>query len=192
MTRAILLLLLPIAKAMSTPYITHSFTFPHIPYHTGMRHIHTPEQCVETYAVLPPGFRITRTDPPQILGAYHTIAFRFNTAINCGKTPHHGVMFSSDPNTSQLLFMNTTGTPYMLVSYSIRAYCPPRLSSMPYEGGHRLLITGTFLRQSTLLEDICIKRKVDAQKVQSAIQSHRPENEDKHLKAYRQRIMKLN
>jgi hypothetical protein len=80
---------------MSTPYVTHSFTFPHIPYRTGMRHIHTPEQCVETYAVLPPGFRITRTDPPQKHGAYHTIAFRFNTAINCGKNPHHACRIPS-------------------------------------------------------------------------------------------------
>ena len=185
-------LLLPVASAMSTPYITHSFTFPHIPYHTGLKHIHTPEKCVEAYAVLPPGFRITRTDPPQILGVYHTIAFRFNTAIHDRKQTHHGVMFSSDAHSSQLLFMDAEGTPYMLVTYSIRAYVPPRLSSTSYEGGHKLMITGTFLRPSTLIEDICTRRMVDAQKVQSTIQSHRPENEDRHLRAYRQRVLKLN
>jgi hypothetical protein len=177
---------------MATPYVTHSFTFPHIPYHAALRHIHTPEKCVEVYAVLPPGFRITRTEPPQRLGNYHSIAFRFNTAIHNRRQTHHGVMFSSSPDCSQLLFMDTTGTAYMLVSYSVRAYCPPRASSASYEGGHKLQITGTFLRPSTLIEAICTRRKVDAQKVQNAIQSHRPENEDRHLRAYRQRILKLN
>jgi hypothetical protein len=186
---SLLLLLATAANALS-PYIVHTFTFPHIPYHRGLKHIHTPEQCIEAYAVLPPGFEIVQTHPPQRLRAYHTIGFRFKTIL-CGREErHHATLFTSSPDTSQLLLMDEEGVPYMLVCYSVRAYVPPRTTSAPFEGGHTLLVTGSYLRTPTELEVLCTRRPVERHVVLNAIQSHhRDTYEDAYLKAYRHRVL---
>jgi len=188
MLRILLLLLLPTQAPclLQPPYITHSFTFPHIPYHLGLRHIHTPEQCVEPYALIPPDFRITQTYPPQCLNAYRAVGFRFTTVL--GKGQHYGTMFSCSPECSQLLLMDPTGTPYMLVSYSVRAYVPRATSS--FEGGHTLVVTGSYLRVPDELELLLTRRLVTKEVVQGCIQVHKSACEDKNLKIYRHGVMK--
>ena len=179
-----LLLLFPVlTSALLSPlYITHSFTFPHIPYHCAVRHIHTPEQCIEPYALLPPDFKIVQTSPPQRLNAYHAVGFEFTTVL-CARR-HHAALFSSSPDCAQLLLMDPAGTPYMLVSYSVRAYVPRSTSS--FEGGHTLLVTGTYLRTPTELELLLTRREVKKQAVQNSIQAHRSPCEDRNLRMYRQ------
>ena len=181
----LLLLLTPITTALH--YITHSFTFPHIPYHCALRHIHTPEQCVEPYALLPPDFRITETSAPRRLSAYDTVDFRFTTALT--QAPHHGTMFSCSPECSQLLLMDAQGTAYMLVSYSVRAYVPR--ATVAFEGGHTLLVTGSYLRIPGELERMFAQRLVTREMVQTRIQVHRSACEDRNLKLYRHRVLRF-
>jgi len=182
----------PIQIPTAHPYIVHSFTFPHIPFHRGVRHIHTPERCVEAYAVLPPGFEIVRTHPPERIQAYHAVGFRFRTILCGRKDLHHGALFSSSADASQLLLMDAERVPYMLVTYSVRAYTPPRVTTAPFEGGHTLLVTGSYLRTPSELEALCTRRPVERQTVLNAIQSHhRVADEDAHLRAYRHRVLHL-
>jgi len=187
-----LLTILPTVHTFNTPpYIVHSFTFPHIPYHRALRHIHTPEHCVEVYAVLPPGFKIIQTFKPQNFNSYNAILFRFTTLACSTREQHYATLFSSSPEWSQLLLMDATNTPYMLVSYSVRAYSPPHKSASTFEGGHTLLVTGSYLKLPTELESLCTRRIVERKSVQTAIQSHRSACEDKNLKEYRHRVLKL-
>ena len=187
-----ILTILPTVQTFNThPYIIHSFTFPHIPYHRALRHIHTPEHCVEVYAFLPPGFQIIQTSTPLNFNTYNAIEFRFTTIMCSKKEQHRAALFSSSPECSQLLLMDSTGTPYMLVSYSVRAYSPQHVSASSFEGGHSLLVTGSYLKSPTELESLCTQRMVERQSVQTAIQSHRSACEDKNLKAYRLRVLKL-
>jgi hypothetical protein len=80
----------------------------------------------------------------------------------------------------------------MLVTYSVRAYTPPRATTAPFEGGHTLLVTGSYLRIPSELETLCARRPVERQTVLSAIQSHdRAADEDAHLRAYRHRVLHL-
>ena len=174
-----------------TQYITHSFTFPHIPYHNALRHIHTPERCVEVYGILPPCFEIVKTSPPQRINTYNAVSFRFTTIMCAPKERHHAVLFSSSPDASQLLLMDTTGTPYMLVSYSVRVYLPQHTTSAPFEGGHTLMITGSHLRTPSELETLCSQRVVDRQAIQNAIQIHKDTHEDRHLRAYRHNVLRV-
>ena len=194
MKQTIILLISTLATAHtfnSNPYIVHSFTFPHIPYYRALRHIHTPEQCVEVYAVLPPGFSIIQTFAPQKFNTYNAIGFRFTTTM-CGRTESHSAaLFSSTPDSSQLLLIDSTGAPYMLVSYSIRVYVPQHKSFSSFDGGHTLLVTGSYLKQPSELESIYTRRMVAKESVQSAIQSHRSSCEDKNLKTYRQMVLRL-
>ena len=182
-----LFLLFTSTSALQPPYITHSFTFPHIPYHCGLRHIHTPEHCVEPYALLPPHFRITDTSAPRRLNSYHAIDFRFTPAMH--KTPHHGTMFSFTPECSQLLLMDATGTAYMLVSYSVRAYVPRM--TWAFEGGHTLLVTGSYLRCPGELELMLTRRLVTRESVHNSIQRHRSVWEDRNLKIYRHLVLRF-
>ena len=172
-------------------YISHSFTFPHIPYHNGLRHIHTPEQCIEVYGILPPKFVIVKTHAPQRINAYNAVGFSFTTIMCAHNERHHAEFFSSSPESSQLLLMDTEGTPYLLVSYSVRAYFPQHATSSPFEGGHSLMVTGSYLRTPTELETLCSRRIVDRQAVQNAIQTHREVCEDKHLRAYRHNVLRM-
>ena len=183
----LLFLLIPTTTALHTPYITHSFTFPHIPYHCGLRHIHTPERCVEPYALLPPEFCITATSAPRRVSTYDTVDFRFTTALS--QTPHHGTMFTCSPECSQLLLMDARGAAYMLVSYSVRAYVPR--ATVPFEGGHTLVITGTYLRTPSELELLLTQRLVRKEVVQSCIQVHRSASEDRNLKMYRHQVLRF-
>jgi hypothetical protein len=185
----LLLFLLPAQTngLASSPYITHTFTFPHIPYHLALRHIHTPEQCIEPYALLPPHFNIVQTSPPQRLSMYNTVGFRFTTVLGQGR--HYGTMFSCSPECSQLLLMDPTGTPYMLVSYSVRAYVPRM--TWAFEGGHTLMVTGTYLRVPGELELMLTRRLVTREAIQKRIQMHRSACEDRNLKLYRHWILKF-
>jgi hypothetical protein len=184
----LLLLCTPVLTwALHPPYITHSFTFPHIPYHCALRHIHTPEQCIEPYALLPPHFRITETSAPRRLSSYHAVDFRFTTALN--KAHHFGTMFSSSPESSQLLLMDATGTAYMLVSYSVRAYVPRM--TWAFEGGHTLLVTGTYLRSPGELELMLTRRLVTRDGVQKCIQMHRSACEDRNFRTYRHLVLRF-
>ena len=170
-----------------SPYIAHSFTFPHIPYHLALRHIHAPEHCVEPYALVPPHFHIVQTSPPQKLNAYHTVCFRFTSVLGPGR--HYGTMFTTSPDCSQLLLMDPRGTPYMLVSYSVRAYVPRM--TWAFEGGHTLMVTGTYLRVPGELELMLTRRLVTREAVQRHIQVHRSASEDKNLKQYRHAVLRL-
>jgi hypothetical protein len=185
----LLLLLIPAQTngLAPSPYITHTFTFPHIPYHLALRHIHTPEHCIEPYALLPPHFNIVQTSPPQRLSVYNTVGFRFTTVLGRGR--HYGTMFSCSPECSQLLLMDPTGTPYMLVSYSVRAYVPRM--TWAFEGGHTLMVTGTYLRVPGELELMLTRRLVTREAVQKRIQMHRSACEDRNLKLYRHWILKF-
>jgi len=169
------------------PYITHSFTFPHVPYHLALRHIHTPEQCIEPYALVPPQFNIEQTSPPRRMDAYHTVDFRFTSVLGPGR--HYGTIFSSAPHCSQILLMDPTGTPYMLVSYSVRAYVPR--GTVAFEGGHTLLVTGSYLRTPGDLERMLTQRLVTRDTVQKCILVHRNPFEDKNLKQYRHAVLKI-
>ena len=191
MTRILIpLLFLTATRALNT-YIVHSFTFPHIPYHRALRHIHTPEQCIEVYAVLPPGFCITQTFAPEQFSTYNAIGFRFTTTMCARTESHYAALFSSNPDCSQLLLIDSKGIPYMLVSYSVRAYFPQHVSSASFEGGHTLLVTGSYLKPPSELESIYTRRMVAKESVQNAIQAHRSACEDKNLKSYRHRVLKL-
>jgi hypothetical protein len=187
MPLVLLLLLFTLTSAFQPHYVTHSFTFPHIPYHYALRHIHTPEHCVEPYALLPPDFRITDTSAPRRLNSYHSVDFRFTTSFH--KAHHHGTMFSSSPECSQLLLMDATGAAYMLVSYSVRAYVPRM--TWAFEGGHTLLVTGSYLRSPGELELMLTRRLVTKEAVHNSIQRHRCAYEDRNLKMYRRLVMWL-
>lgn len=84
--------------------------------------------------------------------------------------------------------MDPTGTPYMLVSYSVRAYVPRATSS--FEGGHTLVVTGSYLRVPDELELLLTRRLVTKEVVQGCIQVHKSACEDKNLKIYRHGVMK--
>ena len=170
-----------------SPYIAHTFTFPHIPYHVALRHIHTPEQCVEPYALLPPDFHIVQTSPPQRMDAYTTVTFRFTSVMGRGR--FYGTMFASAPDCSQLLLLDPTCTPFMLVTYSVRAYVPR--ATVPFEGGHTLLVTGSYLRPPNELERMLTQRMVTRDSVQKHIQVHRSACEDGNLKLYRHLVLKF-
>ena len=143
--------------------------------------------CVEWVA---PGFEIVRTHPPERIQAYNAVGFRYRTVLCGRKELHHGALFSSSPDASQLLLMDAESVPYMLVTYSVRTYTPPRTTSAPYEGGHTLLVTGSYLRTPTELEVLCTRRPVERHVVLNAIQSHhRDTYEDAYLKAYRHRVL---
>ena len=183
----LLLLSTQVHGLIKPPYISHSFTFPHIPYHLALRHIHTPEQCIEPYALLPPEFQIVETFPPKCLSTYKSVEFRFTTAMGPGR--HYGTMFSRSPECSQLLLMDPKGTPYMLVSYSVRAYAPRM--TWAFGGGHTLMVTGTYLRVPGELELMLTRRSVTREAVQQHIQVHRSASEDKNLKQYRHAVLKF-
>ena len=85
--------------------------------------------------------------------------------------------------------MDAKGTPYMLVSYSVRAYVPRYSSS--FEGGHTLMVTGSYLRQPTELEALLTRREVTKHEVQNSIQVHRDPFQDRNLKMYRHYVLKI-
>jgi hypothetical protein len=85
--------------------------------------------------------------------------------------------------------MDPTGTPYMLVSYSVRAYVPRM--TWAFEGGHTLMVTGTYLRVPGELELMLTRRLVTREAVQKRIQMHRSACEDRNLKLYRHWILKF-
>jgi hypothetical protein len=132
-------------------------------------------------------FRITDTSAPRRLNSYQAIDFRFTTAMH--KTPHHGTMFSFTPECSQLLLMDATGTAYMLVSYSVRAYVPRM--TWAFEGGHTLLVTGSYLRCPGELELMLTRRLVTRESVHNSIQRHRSVWEDRNLKIYRHLVLRF-
>jgi hypothetical protein len=183
----LLLLSTQVHGLIKPPYIFHSFTFPHIPYHLALRHIHTPEQCIEPYALLPPEFQIVETFPPKCLSTYKSVEFRFTTAMGPGR--HYGTMFSRSPECSQLLLMDPKGTPYMLVSYSVRAYVPRM--TWAFEGGHTLLVTGSYLQTPKELELILTQRSVTKETVHKCMHVLKSACEDRNLKLYRQQVLKL-
>ncbi len=194
----LLVLILPISNTLQPPYISHSFNFPHTPYHTALPHIHTPERCIEPYAIVPQGFQITRTFAPVRYQGYTAIGFSYSTILG---GEYSATMFASQPDCSQILFMDDGRRPYLLVTYSVKPFisysqaCRNEVRSGNNEGGSTLRITGSYLKASSsnVLWTLCALRAVEKIHAQHAIQ-FRPSwvgNEDPHLKQYRQMVLKI-
>ena len=167
------------------PYIVRQYTFPHIPYHIGLKHIHSPDKCVEPYALVPPDFKIVQTFAPHSIQDYNAIGFCFTTALSARR---YGTMFSSSAHCSHLLLMDGADRPCLLVTYSVKPYVPRY--TIPFEGGHTLLITGSYFRMESDLFAMGTARLVDKAEVQRAIQLHRQSGiEDKNLVTYRRRVL---
>lgn len=137
-------LILPLAQIAASyemnRYVTQICTHPHHSYLSGLRYIHTPEECVEPYSLVPHGFRILEAQPPEKLQDYWTARFAYTTDAG-GK--HQAVIFSSDHESSQILFLSGPTTPHLLAGLSIKPLGT---------GGFRLLVTGTRLQSPSPLE----------------------------------------
>lgn len=193
----ILLLLTSSHSLYINPYISHSFDFPHIPFHIALPHIHTPERCVEPYALVPNEFKITQTFPPLKFQGYNAIRFRFSTMLTEGQ---YGTLFSSAPDCSQLLLHDERGKAYMLVSYSIRpfvSYSQSFRNSWAHgqnEGGITIKVTGSYLRnvnETNTLQLLCTPRIVQRLQVQQALQFRNIHGEDINFKEYRRMVLRL-
>jgi hypothetical protein len=177
-------LLLFLLCASIPPYVRHSLEFPHIPYDVGLRHIHTPEQCVDAYGLLPPGFQILKTLTPIRMGSCDVVQFTFTTILGGVR---HASLFSSDVDSSQLLFFNASLKPALLASLRVRP---------SGRGGHSLLVTGSYLaKPEGVLERLLTRRAVSKKAIHDAIQiGYRGsvgKPEDANLKEYRRRVLAL-
>ena len=166
------------------PYIRQSLNFPDIPYHVALRYIHTPEQCVEAHALMPPKFRILKTLTPTRMETYDIVQFTYTTVLGGVR---HASLFSSDVDTSQILFFDDSLKPCLLTSFTVQ----PR-----GQRGHRILVTGSYLQApDSFLERLLTRRGVSQKAVQDAIQlGYRKsvgQPEDPNLREYRQRVLSL-
>ena len=173
------LLLLATAQALSPPYVQQVFSFPFIPYSVALRHIHSPEHFVQAHALCPPAFRILHTNPPTKGGRFDALHFTFTAAL-CGV--RFGSVFASEPASSQLLLLDEDRTPYLLATLSVKPEA---------RGGHRLLVTGSYLRPPRCVVDR-LYQPAGAKAVQDAIQTgYRSTVEDSNLREYRKRVLRL-
>jgi hypothetical protein len=168
----------------ASPYIRHSLDFPHVPYDVALRHIHTPEQCVDVYGMVPPGFRILQTITPMRMDTYDVVQFTFTTVLGGVR---HASLFSSEADSSQILFFNASLKPSLLASLSVKPHGT---------GGHRLLVTGSYLREpDSALERLLTRRAVSKKAIHDAVQlGYRGsvgKPEDPNLKEYRRRVLSL-
>ena len=86
----------PMIEAYS---VSHTFRFPHVPFRSGVHHIHSPEYFLEAHGICPPGFVLESTSAPVRVGTYHMAAFRFRTLLG----PMEGRVFSNNRTSSELL-----------------------------------------------------------------------------------------
>ena len=100
---AMLLLLLLLAPAHASLRSFHySVDFPRVPYHMGLRHIHTPEHVATTHRLGMPFYRVTNSTKPMQHGDVTCVEF---SAGPC----HRVCMFTQDPSRSYMVFSDAEG-----------------------------------------------------------------------------------
>jgi hypothetical protein len=137
--RALVLLLLT-ASFSSAYYVSHSFSFPSIPYSAGIYHIHSPVHFMEAHGFTLPGFQLIETRKPKSMGGYTTAEFFYKTHFT-GKMS--GRVFSSFLNTSHVVLMDPDGIPCLLGKLTLH-----RCAS----NGHRICARADLLRPASAWE----------------------------------------
>ena len=121
----LLLLLLTPAHALLRSF-HYSLDFPRVPYHLGLRHIHTPEHIATTHRLGMPFYRVTNSTKPMQHGDVTCVEF---SAGPC----HRVCMFTQDPSQSYMLFSEEDGTLTANVCLGVK----------PLDKGHTLRVDVT-------------------------------------------------
>jgi hypothetical protein len=121
-------------------YVSHTFSFPTIPYSAGVYHIHSPVNIMQAHGLALPGFRLVETLPPRVLGDYVTSEFFFRTHFR-GRMS--GRMFSSHLNTSHVVLMDPDGIPCLLGKLTLHRCAA---------NGHRISARADLLRPANVWE----------------------------------------
>jgi hypothetical protein len=110
-----LLLLLIITPCALAYYVSHTLSFPRIPFSAGVYHIHSPAYFLEAHGFVLPGFKLVESSKPRTVRDYVYSEFVYRTYF--GKASAR--VFSNSLNTSQVLLMDPSGVPCMLGKLSL-------------------------------------------------------------------------
>lgn len=136
--RAFVLFLLAVSS--SAYYVSHSFSFPSIPYSAGVYHIHSPVHFMGVHGFALPGFQIIETREPCAMGGYISAEFFYKTHFTGNMS---GRVFSSFLNTSHVVLMDPDGIPCLLGKLTLH-----RCSS----NGHGICARADLLRPASAWE----------------------------------------
>jgi len=121
-------------------YVSHTFSFPTIPYSAGIYHIHSPVGFMQAHGFALPGFRLVETLPPLAFGDYVTSEFFYRTHFGGQMS---GRMFSSHLNTSHIVLMDPDGIPCLLGKLTLHRCAA---------NGHRICARADLLRPANVWE----------------------------------------
>ena len=172
----LILLAAPLAAAFTVLPVT-TLAFPEIPLDLGIRHIHTPEHFAVAHGMALPHFKLTETSPPQRVGEYALIAFRFRTIFG----ERSARMFTDDRCVSHLLFQDADDRAYLLTTLAV---------TQNGIFGHNIRVHGTVFNERPLLERLATAATVTREGVHDAIlRGYSVRNEDENLLAYRRMVL---
>ena len=131
-----------------------------MPLRKALRIMHTPENAVRCFGMIPPFFDLSDTKP--VVGSsdgYRTLAFTYQTGIS-GKAK--GALFARKADVSYYLLMDGQGTPMRFVGLKVieadvMGYC--------------IKVEGTWLREPTDMERVmfgCVPDHIEMQNVRGS------------------------
>ena len=109
------LLLLCFCSYVGAYYVSHSLSFPLVPFSAGLYHIHSPTYFLEAHGFSLPGFKLIGTSKPRMVRDYVYSEFVYQTYF--GRVSAR--VFSNSLNTSHVLLMDPDGVPCLLGRLSL-------------------------------------------------------------------------
>ena len=171
-----LLILTPLAAAFTVLPAT-TLAFPEIPLDLGIRHIHTPEHFAVAHGMALPNFKLLDSSPPQRVGDYTLIAFRFRTIFG----ERSARMFTDNRCSSNLLLQDEDDRAYLLTTLTV---------TQNGAFGHSIRVDGTVFNDRPLLERLATAATVTREGVHDAIlRGYSVHNEDVNLLTYRRMVL---
>jgi hypothetical protein len=147
--------------------------FPEIPLTLGIRHIHTPEQCIVAHGLALPGVKISETTPPVRVKDYTLISFR----IGATQTAR---MFTDDSCKSHLLLQEGEGErAYMFATLTVQA-----IGNL----GHSVRLHTTLMRKPSDLERLVCTSSRDSV-FRAIVRGRIIQDSDDNLAEYRRMVL---